>query len=386
MKKRIGLFFGSRSVEHEISIITAMQVYNAIDKSKYIVIPIYISKNGEWYTGDSLLKIENFRNLSIIPKISQKIVGIKLTNDNKMIFEVKGVFNKEISIDIAFSVIHGTYGEDGKIHGIFEMLNIPYVGCGVLSSSIGMDKVIMKEIFKANNLPIVNYIWFYRYDWERNIDEILNKIEKSLNYPLFIKPANLGSSIGITKAHDRDETIYGIEVAKYYDSKIIVEEEVKNLREINCSVIGNYELIASKLEEVKTPKTFLDYDSKYKFDTKGSSMFKRFGHIIPAEISEEKTKEIQDLAIRAFKAIDCKGIARVDFLMDSKTEKVYVNEINTMPGALSFYLWEASGIPFDKLIDNLINLSIEIFEDKNKNIYSIDTDVLLQDFKGIKKE
>ncbi len=385
MKKRMGLFFGSKSVEHEISIITAMQVYNATDKSKYTVYPIYISKKGEWFTGDNLLKIENFRNLSNIPKISQKITGIKISNDNILTLETEGIINKKIFIDIAFSVIHGTYGEDGKIQGIFEMLNVPYVGCGVLSSSIGMDKVIMKEIFKANNLPIVNYIWFKRNDWEKDRNKIINKIENSFKYPVFVKPANLGSSIGITKAENRENLIYGIEIAKHYDSKIVVEEEVKNLKEINCSVIGNEEVIPSKLEEVKTPKIFLDYDSKYKLSSKGSYMFKRFGHIIPAELSEEKTKEIQELAVKVFKALDCKGLIRVDFLIDSETEKVYVNEVNTLPGALSFYLWEASGISFDKLIDNLINISLEVFEDKNKNITSIDTDVLLQDFKGIKK-
>ncbi|MDI6861632.1 MAG: D-alanine--D-alanine ligase family protein [Caldisericia bacterium] len=386
MKKRVGLFFGSKSVEHEISIITAMQVYNAIDKSKYSVIPIYISKKGEWFTGDSLLKIESFKNLSNIPKISQKIKGIKVTNDNILTLEVEGIVNRKISIDIAFSVIHGTYGEDGKLQGIFEMLNVPYVGSGVLASSIGMDKVIMKEIFKANNLPIVNYLWFTRYEWEINKDEILNKIESTIKYPLFVKPANLGSSIGITRAEKREEIEYGVEIAKYYDSKIIVEEGVKNLREINCSVMGNIEVIPSKLEEVKTPKIFLDYDSKYKLFSKGSSKTKSSGHIIPAELSEDKTKEIQNLAVKAFKALDCKGIARVDFLMDSQTEKVYINEINTMPGALSFYLWEASGIPFNKLIDNLINIAFEVFEDKNKNITSIDTDVLLQNYNSLKRE
>lgn len=386
MKKRVGLFFGSRSVEHEISIITAMQVYNAIDKTKYSVIPIYISKKGDWFTGDALLKIDSFKNLSNIPKISQKITGIKITNDNILTLETEGILSKKIFIDIAFSVIHGTYGEDGKLQGIFEMLNVPYVGCGVLSSSIGMDKVIMKEIFKSNNLPIVNYLWFTRDEWEINKDGILDKIENSLNYPIFIKPANLGSSIGITKAEKREEIVNGIEIAKYYDSKIIVEEGVKNLREINCSVMGNIEVMPSKLEEVKTQKIFLDYDSKYKLFSKGGSKSKSSSHIIPAELSEEKTKEIQELAVRAFKAIDCKGIARVDFLLDSQSEKVYINEINTMPGALSFYLWEASGIPFNKLIDNLINIAIEVFEDKNKNITSIDTDVLLQNYKGLKKE
>jgi D-alanine-D-alanine ligase len=384
MKKRVGLFFGSRSVEHEISIITAMQVYNAIDKSKYSIIPIYISKSGEWFTGENLLNLENFKNLSNISKISQKIKSIKITNDKTLTFELEGVLSKKLSIDIAFSVIHGTYGEDGKIQGIFEMLNIPYVGCGVLASSIGMDKVIMKEIFKANGIPVVNYLWFKRYEWEKDSKDILKKIKNSLNFPIFIKPANLGSSIGITKAENEENLRYGIEIAKYYDEKIIVEEGIKDAREINCSVIGNHEIIASKLEEVKTPKTFLDYESKYKLNKKGG-LLKRFGHIIPADISDDLTKKFQELAIKAFKSIDGKGIARVDFLLDSNNN-IYVNEINTMPGALSFYLWEASGITFDKLIDNLINLGIEVYEEKSKNITSIDTDVLLQDFKGVKKD
>lgn len=385
MKKRVGLFFGSRSVEHEISIITAMQVLNAIDKEKYDVIPIYISKNGEWYTGDYLKDIENFKNLSLIPKNCQKIINLKLNTKGVLIFETESIFNKKIQIDIAFSTIHGTYGEDGKIQGIFEMLDVPYVGANVASSALGMDKVLMKEIFKANNLPIVKYTWIKRFDWENRKDEMVEKIEREIKYPIFIKPANLGSSIGISKATNREELINGIEVAKYYDSKIVIEESIENLREINCSVLGNEEPIASVCEEVRTYKNFLDYDSKYKLKRSENLELKKFGHIIPANISKEKSKEIQDLAIKTFKTIDCKGIARVDFLMESVSEKVYVNEINTMPGAISFYLWEASGIPFIKLIDNLINLAIEYYEDKKKNITSIDTDVLLQDIKGTKR-
>jgi len=383
MKRKVGLFFGSKSVEHEISIITAMQVLNAIDKEKYEIIPVYISKSGEFFTGDYLKDIKNFKNLSLIPKNSQKIVNLKLNSKNKLIFELESIFNKKIEIDIAFSTIHGTYGEDGKIQGIFEMLNIPYVGADVASSALGMDKVLMKEIFKANNLPIVNHLWIKREEWENKKENVIKMVEEKINYPLFIKPANLGSSIGITKAYDRESLIKGVEIAKYYDRKIIFEESIENLREINCSVLGNDEPIASVCEEVKSSKDFLDYESKYK--SKSENFIKKFGHIIPANISDIKTKEIQDLAIKTFKAIDCKGIARIDFLMDSSSEKVYVNEINTMPGAISFYLWEESGIPFTNLIDNLINLAYEIYEDKNKNITSIDTDVLLQDIRGVKR-
>ena len=385
MKKRIGLFFGSKSVEHEISIITAMQVLNAIDKEKYEVVPIYIYKSGEFFTGDYLKEINNFKNLSLIPKNSQRIINLKLNAKNKMIFETESLFNKKIEIDIAFSTIHGTYGEDGKIQGIFEMLNIPYVGADVTSSALGMDKVLMKEIFKVNDLPIVNHLWIKRDEWENKKDEIIKNIEEKIKYPLFVKPANLGSSIGITKAYDRENLIYGVEIAKFYDRKIIFEQSIENLREINCSVLGNDEPIASVCEEVKSNKDFLDYESKYKSRPRQEQILKKFGHTIPADISDIKTKEIQDLAIKGFKAIDCKGIARIDFLMDKTTEKVYVNEINTMPGAISFYLWEASGIPFPNLIDNLINLAYEIYEDKNKNITSIDSDVLLQDIKGVKR-
>lgn len=385
MKKRVGLFFGSKSVEHEISIITAMQVLNAIDKEKYEVIPIYIDKRGEFFTGDYLKEINNFKNLSLIPKNSQKIINLKLNVKNKMIFETESIFNKKIEIDIAFSTIHGTYGEDGKIQGIFEMLNIPYVGADVTSSALGMDKVLMKEIFKANDLPIVNHLWIKRDEWENKKDEIIKSIEEKIKYPLFVKPANLGSSIGITKAYDKENLINGVEIAKFYDKKIIFEQSIENLREINCSVLGNDEPIASVCEEVKSNKDFLDYESKYKSKPKQEQILKKYGHTIPANISDIKTKEIQELAIKAFKAIDCKGIARIDFLMDKTTEKVYVNEINTMPGAISFYLWEASGIPFPNLIDNLINLAYEIYDDKNKNITSIDSDVLLQDIKGVKR-
>ncbi|HRU73927.1 MAG TPA: D-alanine--D-alanine ligase family protein [Caldisericia bacterium] len=385
MKKRVGLFFGSKSVEHEISIITAMQVLNAIDKEKYEVIPIYIDKRGEFFTGDYLKEINNFKNLSLIPKNSQKIINLKLNVKNKMIFETESIFNKKIEIDIAFSTIHGTYGEDGKIQGIFEMLNIPYVGADVTSSALGMDKVLMKEIFKTNDLPIVNHLWIKRDEWENKKDEIIKSIEEKIKYPLFVKPANLGSSIGITKAYDKENLINGVEIAKFYDKKIIFEQSIENLKEINCSVLGNDEPIASVCEEVKSNKDFLDYESKYKSKPKQEQILKKYGHTIPANISDIKTKEIQELAIKAFKAIDCKGIARIDFLMDKTTEKVYVNEINTMPGAISFYLWEASGIPFPNLIDNLINLAYEIYDDKNKNITSIDSDVLLQDIKGVKR-
>jgi D-alanine-D-alanine ligase len=377
---KIGLFFGSRSVEHEISIITAMQVVNAVDRTKHEVIPIYISKSGEWFTGSYLLDISNFKDLTKIPQKTSKIINLKLNNKNKLILETKGNFltTHRIEIDIAFPVIHGTFGEDGKIQGLFEILNVPYVGAGVTASAIGMDKVLMKDVFKSNNLPIVNYTWIKRKEWETDPDACISKIETALKYPLFVKPANLGSSIGINKAKSKEELREAIEIAKFYDRRIIIEESVENAREINCAVLGNDEPIVSDCEEVTTWKAFLDYDAKYISWQKSNTSPKMGGHIIPASLPDALTKSIQTLAVEAFKAIDCRGIARVDFLLDPSTNRVYINEINTMPGALSYYLWSASGISFTKLIDNLINLALESFEDGARNITSIDTKVLLQ--------
>jgi len=383
-KKTIGVIFGSRSVEHEISIITGHQVMDAIDKYKYNVVPIYISKAGEWFTGTYLLDINNFKNLDLISLKTSKIVNLKFVSKNSLFLETKSSFLKtdKIEIDIAFPVIHGTFGEDGKIQGLFEMLNIPYVGAGVTSSAIGMDKILMKDVFKSNNLPIVNYTWIKRKEWETDPASCITKVESMLKYPMFVKPANLGSSVGINKAENKDKLTETIEIAKFYDSRIIIEESVESAKEINCAVLGNNEPIASTCEEVMTWKSFLDYDSKYISGQKSKTSSKRGGHIIPAALSASVAKNIQTLAVEAFKVVDCRGIARIDFLLDPKTNKIYINEINTMPGAISYYLWEASGISFTKLIDNLINLALESFEDSKRNITSIDTKVLLQDFRS----
>lgn len=375
MKKKIGVIFGGISVEHEVSVITGMQVVENLDKSKYEAVPIFINKEGKWLTGEELFDFDNFKN-NKLDNLKEVIVTSRF-NDRKLYShpDTIGFLRKkqEVELDVVFIALHGTYGEDGTIQGVFDTLNIPYTSGGVLASSVGMDKILMKDVYKSYNLPIVDYTWFFRKKWFDDKETVLNDIEKKLNYPLFIKPSNLGSSVGISKATDRKTLEESIEVAIVYDRKIIVEEGVVDPREINCAVLGYDDNVeASLCEEPVGWTDLLTYEDKYvNSNTKGS---KSGGRNIPAELSDEKTKEIQQIAKESFMAIDCKGTARIDFLMDSE-EKVYVNEINTQPGSVGYYLWEPMGMPFNKLIDKLIEIAIQANKDKNATTYSYDVDL-----------
>ena len=375
--KKIGVIFGGRSVEHEVSVITGMQIIENIDKTKYEVIPIYINKEGKWLTGNSLMEFENYKNNKFSD--AKEIILSPNHKDNNLYANPQNlsIFGKKIlgKIDIAFPVIHGTNGEDGTIQGLFELMDIPYVGSGVLGSSVGMDKILMKDVYKANGLPIVDYRWFYRSIWEEEKDIIIKDMEENLGYPLFVKPANLGSSIGISKAKDREGLISAIEIAIRYDRKIIVEKSVENPREINCAVMGYEELVITSLcEEPLGWDEILTFEDKYvKSNAKGgkSSGERR---IIPAEIEDNMRKEIEELAKLAFTTIDARGVSRVDFLVDAD-QKVYINEINTLPGSISFYLWEGKGYPFRKLIDELISIAIKVHHEKDSNMYTYDADL-----------
>ena len=377
MKKKVAIIFGGRSVEHEVSVITGLQVIENIDRDKYHVIPIYVDKEGKWFTGDSLLKFENFKNDNL--KDLQEVILSLNPNDHNLYLHPNsiGLFRKKLmdKIDIIFPTIHGTNGEDGTIQGIFELMNIPYVGAGVLASSVGMDKILMKEVFKAQGLPIVEYMWFYRSKWMKNQDETIDKIENSLNYPLFVKPANLGSSIGISKAKNREELMDAIEIAIRYDRKIIIEKAVDNPREINCAVMGyDDKVIASLCEEPLGWDEILTFEDKYiSSNTKGLGK-EGSRRIIPADIGDDLRERIEELAKKAFMAIDCSGNARIDFLVDEE-EKVYVNEINTLPGSIAFYLWERKGYPFSKLIDEMIEIALKVHEEKNRNMYIYEADL-----------
>ena len=393
-KLRVGILFGGRSGEHEVSLLSAASVLNAIDKEKYDVVPIGITKDGRWLTaehaenllqGKLMLEPRNLRAgdpettpsaavlargeaVVVPPEPVHRQTGlVPFQTDAAM---MRRASDRAINVDVIFPVLHGTFGEDGTIQGLLELADIPYVGAGVLGSAAGMDKDIMKSLFIAAGIPIVKHVTILRSAWEKDPKKVQKLMESKLTYPVFVKPANLGSSVGISKAHNRKELGPAIEEAAKFDRKIVIEQGVggkKNkAREIECSVLGNDEPEASIPGEIVPGKEFYDYTAKYVDE--GSQL------IIPAKLTKAETKKVQDMAVAAFQAVDCSGLARVDFLMDPKTQKIYLNEINTMPGftSISMYpkLWAASGLDYADLIDRLIQLGIERHEDKKKNQYS----------------
>ncbi len=396
MKKiRVGILFGGRSGEHEISLLSAASVFNAIDKDKYEVVPIGITKEGRWVTAgqaERLLqgKFEDHKHLragdpeatpgaAVLAKGEAVVVPPEPQRHGAMTpFETdasshaltRRAADRAINVDVIFPVLHGTFGEDGTIQGLLELADMPYVGAGVLGSAAGMDKDIMKALFRAAGLPIVKHVTFLRRDWEANPNKVQKLVESKLKYPVFVKPANLGSSVGISKARDSKELGPAIEEAAKFDRKIVIEQGVggrkQKAREIECSVLGNDKPEASLPGEIVPSTEFYDYKAKYLDE--GSQL------IIPAKLSKAETKEVQRLAIGAFKAVDCSGLARVDFLIEPKSGKLYLNEINTMPGftAISMYpkLWAASGVSYSDLIGRLIHLGLERYEEKKKNQYS----------------
>jgi len=393
-KLRVGILFGGRSGEHEVSLLSAASVLQAIDKDKYEVVPIGITKDGRWLTagdaenllqGKLILEARHLRAGD--PEITQPAAvlarGEAVVVPPEPVHRQSGLVpfqteaaltrrasDRAINVDVIFPVLHGTFGEDGTIQGLLELADIPYVGAGVLGSAAGMDKDVMKALFFAAGIPIVRHVTILRSQWEKEPKKIQKFAQGKLKYPVFVKPANLGSSVGISKAHDGKELGPAIEEAAKFDRKIVIEEGVggkkSKAREIECSVLGNDEPVASVPGEIVPVKEFYDYNAKYLDE--GSEL------IIPAKLTRAETKKVQELAIRSFKAVDCSGLARVDFLMDPKSRKIYLNEINTMPGftAISMYpkLWAASGLEYADLIDRLIRLGIERHTEKKKNQYS----------------
>lgn len=371
-KIRIGVIFGGRSGEHEVSIRSAKTVVEQINKDKYEVVPISITKDGNWLNPVESLKLfpESTQKLfaADLEKYPQTAVALLGDTKYKGLTRIEDEENsvKTTSLDAIFPVLHGTYGEDGTIQGLFEMAGIPYVGCGVLASSCGMDKVVMKTLFRDANLPMCNYVWFLRSEWEQSADKVINHVESKIGYPCFVKPANLGSSVGISRADDEISLRSAIETAAEYDRKIIVEEAL-DMREIECAVLGNEEPRASLPGEYvikDESKAFLDYEEKYAGT--GNNEF-----VVPAFISEELSKKIQQMAIQAFKSIDGSGLSRVDFFLRNDTGAILINEINTLPGLTdaSGYpkMWAGSGLEFSQVIDSLITLALERHEDKTRN-------------------
>jgi D-alanine-D-alanine ligase len=379
MKKRVGVIFGGRSGEHEVAIRSAKVVIEQIDKEKYTVIPVAITKEGNWLSpADSSRWLPPETIARFADEIAQIDNGdIGLVADTrykglKRLDEEGENSNRErvIPFDVVFPVLHGTYGEDGTIQGLFEMAGIPYVGCGVLGSACGMDKVVMKTLFRDARLPICKYTWFLRGDFEKNADAVIAGVENMVGYPCFVKPANLGSSVGVSLANNAAELGRGIELAAEYDRKIIVEEALE-MREIECAVLGNDTPEASRPGEYiirDSAKAFLDYTEKY--SGTGNNEF-----VVPAPVSQELEDRIRKMAIAAFKAVDGSGLARVDFFLRNDNGALLVNEINTMPGLTeaSGYpkMWAGSGVPFSKVIDKLIDLAFERHEDRMRNKTSV---------------
>jgi D-alanine-D-alanine ligase len=359
-KIRVGVIFGGRSGEHEVSLRSARSVIDAIDKDKYEVVPIGITKQGKWLTANAAVGLLP----EAVMEAGNQQVAIIGDPTRQGLMQINGNASQETeSIDVIFPVLHGTYGEDGTIQGLLEMANVAYVGCGVLASSTGMDKVAMKKLFAAHDLPVGPYTFILRSGWEKDRAAVLDRIEQQIGYPSFIKPANLGSSVGISKAKDRAQLEAAIDLAARYDRKIIIERGI-NAREFEVSVLGNDEVVASLPGEVMPAAEFYDYKDKY-LDNK--TQFQ-----VPANLPADRVAEIQQLAIRAFQAIDGAGLARVDFFLDRDTGELILNEVNTMPGftSISMYpkLWEASGISYPELIDRLITLAIERHQDKARTI------------------
>ncbi len=388
MRIKVGVIFGGETVEHEVSIITAVQAMNAMDKEKYEVIPIYISKTREWYTGDMLKDIESYKDFGLIKKYAKNVVLYE--KNGNYVLQSKGLMKKVITdIDIAFPITHGTNVEDGVLQGYLQTIGIPYVGPNVYAAAVGQDKVYQKQIWGCSDVPIVNYTWFYDSDYKRDADEVIKKISK-LKFPVIVKPATCGSSIGIKVAKTKKDIDEAVSEAIQYDNKIIVEEMVDNLKEVNISVLGNYDRQkVSIIEEVLSEEDFLTYEDKYLGGKKGKMGVKGKVPVkarpskgmlsctrTVAKLSDKTAKEVEEIAVRAFRALGSSGCARLDFMIDQKSKKVYLNEINSIPGSLAFYLWEPKEIKYNELLDEMINIGIKDYRKRSSKTHSFDSNIL----------
>lgn len=364
MKTNVAVFFGGRSVEHEISVISALQAINAFDKEKYNIIPVYISKQGRWYTGDNLLEIRNYRDMKKVTENAEEVFMRPEYGDYNLYKAKTGLFSNKnavvAEIHVVIPVLHGTNGEDGIFEGVLETIGIPFAGCNTLSSANGMDKITMKMILRESGVPVVDYVWFTDRQWLSSKDPLINEVESKLGYPVIVKPANLGSSVGIGKASNREELIAKIDNAEKFSQRIIVEHMIEKLKEINCSVLGDADEHQSSVceEPIKTGD-FLSYEDKYMGGSKTTAGMQASDKRIPADLPESMSEEIRRMAGETFRVLSCHGVSRVDVMVDEKDNNIYVNEINTIPGSLSFYLWEASGITFPQLMDRLVQLALK---------------------------
>jgi len=385
MKINLCVIMGGKSVEHEISVITAVQAIRALDKEKYEIIPLYITKNSAFYTSPIMCDIDSFKDIPALLQKSERVAFVR-RGDTVYLEGGKKVFKKPfcVHIDVAFPIVHGTNVEDGTLAGFLNLLDLPYCGCDVLSAANSMDKLTTKDILNAKGIPVLYATDFYADRWAAERIEILDKIEKNHRYTIIVKPVNLGSSVGVYKVKNRDDLASAIDDCVLLCSRVMIENAVENLREINCSVLGDvFEAIASPCEEPMGADAILSYGDKYMGGQKGMSGLSRK---LPAEIGDEQTKLIQQYAVESFQALGCSGVARIDFLTDAKTGEIYVNELNTIPGSLSFYLWEAAGMHYGTLLDKVIALAFKRDRARKNLNFSFDTNILSGfSFGGTKK-
>ena len=367
-------------MEHEISVISALQAINAFDPDKYNIVPIYISKQGRWYTGPNLLDLKNYRDLNRLTDEAEEVFMRPEYGDYNLYKAHTGRFSKRnpvvAELHVAVPVLHGTNCEDGTFEGLLETIGIPFAGCNTLSSANGMDKITMKMILREEGIPVVDYVWFTDRQWNAGKKELVEKIETKLGYPVIVKPANLGSSVGIGTAANREELIARIDNAEKFSQRIIVEHMVEQLKEINCSVLGDADDHQSSVceEPIKSGK-FLSYEDKYMGGTKTSQGMQASEKRIPADLPKEVSEKIQHIAAETFRVLSCHGVSRVDVMIDEKDGQIYVNEINTIPGSLSFYLWEASGISFTQLMDKLVALALKRKRETDRKTFTYDQNI-----------
>ncbi|MBN1777478.1 MAG: D-alanine--D-alanine ligase [Clostridiales bacterium] len=392
-KMQLGVIFGSRSCEHEVSVISALQMIKAADPERYTIVPIYISMSGEWYTGEPLLDIRTYQHFDPFMKGITRVwldsasgTGALMTVDPP-----KGIFRGEkqrlvARLDCVIPVLHGMHGEDGTLQGMLEMCNIPYASSGVAASAVGMDKTYMKDFFKGCGFPVLDSCRALRSQWETDSVAVIKKIEETLTYPVFVKPASLGSSIGVTKAKNFGELHEGLELAFAFDRKVLIEQGLENPLELNCSVLGyNDDVTASAIEMPILGGDLLSFMDKYlqggKSATKGMASLKR---ILPAPIEPELKDRIQALSIEIFKRMDCKGVVRIDYMYDTPADALYITEINTIPGSLAFYLWNEDGVKYTDLIDRMVGYALKAHEEKNDSNYAFSSSILKEASLGAK--
>lgn len=384
MKIKVGVIYGGPTVEHEVSIISAVQAMESMDSEKYDIVPIYISKDRQWYSGKMLMDIEVYKDFESLKKFAKKV---NLINKNGQFFLQSMTGFKKIvtDIDVVFPIVHGSGAEDGSLQGYLETVGVPYVGSNVVASSLGQDKIFMKQVMASSGFPIVPYTWFFDSEYTNEKDEITKAIIK-LGLPVIVKPASLGSSVGITVVKEEELLDKAIMEAIKYDQKVVVEKVIEDMVEVNCSVMGNYKnQQISVLEEVASSDDFLTYTDKYVGNGKGckSKGMASASRIIPARLDEKMTNEIKDLSRELFKCFNFSGVCRIDYLIDKKENKVYVNEPNTIPGSLAFYLWEPNGKKYNELLDELITIAVKDYKEKTKKTHSFDSNIL-SNFNGLK--